>query len=60
MKRAFIITSMSSSDLFYKPLWLGLIKPYSLKALPVTIIWLKLTYELLTRDYDEKKYTAQL
>lgn len=57
---AFIITSMSSSDLFYKPLWLGLIKPYSLKALPVTIIWLKLTYELLTRDYDERKYTAQL
>lgn len=54
---AFIITSMSSSDLFIKKLWLELIKPYSLKALPVTIIWLKLTYELYTRDYDEKKYT---
>lgn len=53
---AFIITSMSSSDLFYKPLWVGLIKPYSLKALPVTIIWLKLTYEICKRDYDERKY----
>lgn len=51
---AFILTSMSSSDLFYKPWWREIIKPYSLKALPVTIIWLKLTYELLTRNYHEE------
>lgn len=50
---AFIFTSMSSSDLFYKPLWREVIKPYSLKALPVTIIWLKLTYELCKRDYED-------
>lgn len=50
---AFILTSMSSSDLFYKPLWREVIKPYSLKALPVTIIWLKLIYELCKRDYEE-------
>lgn len=50
---AFILTSMSSSDLFYKPLWHEVIKPYSLKALPVTIIWLKLIYELCKRDYEE-------
>ena len=56
---AFIITSMSPSDLFPKPIWRELIKPYSLKALPVVFVWLKLTYELYTRDYDEKKYTAQ-
>ena len=50
---AFIFTTMSSSDLFYKPLWREVIKPYSLKALPVTIIWLKLTYELCKRDYED-------
>ena len=50
---AFIFTTMSSSDLFYKPLWREIIKPYSLKALPVTIIWLKLTYELCKRDYED-------
>ena len=53
MVLAFILTSMSSSDLFYKPLWREVIKPYSLKALPVTIIWLKLTYELCKRDYED-------
>jgi len=53
MVLAFILTSMSSSDLFYKPLWREIIKPYSLKALPVTIIWLKLTYELCKRDYED-------
>ena len=55
---AFIITSMSPSDLFPKEIWRQLIKPYSLKALPVALIWFKLTYELLTKDYDTEKYTA--
>jgi len=27
-------------------------KPYGLKALPVAIVWLKLCYELYTRDYS--------
>ena len=48
---AFIITSMSPSDLFPKVVWSQLIKPYSLKALPVAIIWFKLIYEMLTKDY---------
>ena len=51
---AFIITSMSPSDLFPKQIWRELIKPYSLKALPVVFIWLKLTYELYTRDYSSE------
>ena len=55
---AFIITSMSPSDLFPKEVWRQLIKPYSLKALPVALIWFKLTYELLTKDYDTEKYPA--
>ena len=56
---AFIITSMSPSDLFPKQIWRELIKPYSLKALPVVFVWLKLTYELYTRDYDETKYIEE-
>ena len=57
---AFVFTSMSSSDLFYKRLWVELIKPYSLKALPVTIIWLKLIYELCTRDYEKSNHSHPL
>jgi hypothetical protein len=30
------------------------VQPYALKALPVTLIWLKLCYELYTRDYSTK------
>lgn len=55
---AFIITSMSPSDLFPKRITNEFIKPYSLKALPVVLIWLKLTYELYVKDYDRKKYIA--
>ena len=32
-----------------------LVFPYALKALPVTLIWLKLCYELYTRDYSTKQ-----
>lgn len=56
---AFIITSMSPSDLFPKQIWRELIKPYSLKALPVVLIWFKLTYELCMRDYDRENYLSQ-
>ena len=49
---AFILTSMSPSDLFPKQIWKEIVKPYSLKALPVVFIWFKLTYELLTKDYN--------
>lgn len=55
---AFIVTSMTPSDLFPKVLWREVIKPYSLKALPTTIIWLKLTYELLKRNYNEESYDS--
>ena len=55
---ALIVTSLSPSDLFPKAIQQGLIKPYSLKALPVAVIWFKLIYEALTKDYEEKEYTA--
>jgi hypothetical protein len=53
---AFIITSMSPSDLFPTVVWRELIKPYSLKALPVALIWFKLSYELCTLNYNIEDY----
>ncbi len=47
----FVITSMSPSDLFPAFVRRELIQPYALKALPVTIVWAKLMWELMTRDY---------
>ncbi len=47
----FIISSLSPGDLFPKAIYRGLIQPYALKALPVTIVWFKLCYEMYTCDY---------
>lgn len=48
---AFILTSMSPSDLFPAYLREHYVKPYALKALPCIIIWCKLIVEMLTADY---------
>ncbi|MEF9986954.1 MAG: glycosyltransferase family 87 protein [Bacteroidales bacterium] len=48
---AFILTSMSPSDLFPRYLKIHYVYPYALKALPCVLIWLKLTYELCFKDY---------
>lgn len=50
---AFILTSMSPSDLFPAYLRKTFVHPYALKALPCMIIWLKLCYEILVKDYTE-------
>lgn len=52
---AFIVTSMSPSDLFPQYVRINYISPYALKALPCAIIWFKLTYELLSKDYCAQK-----
>ena len=52
---AFVLTSLSPSDLFPAFIRKELVQPYALKALPVALIWLKLCYEILTRDYAEAK-----
>lgn len=51
---AFILTSLSPSDLF--PRWLRehYVYPYALKALPVALIWFKLVWEMLTRNYSKE------
>lgn len=47
MVLAFIVTSLSPSDLFPRYLRYYWIQPYALKALPVALIWFKLNYELI-------------
>jgi len=48
---AMALTSFSPSDLFPKFIRNEFIKPYSLKALPCVLIWLAVSYQLLTRDF---------
>jgi hypothetical protein len=48
---AFILSSMSPSDLFPAYIRNTWVKPYALKALPIALIWLKLCYEMYVRDY---------
>jgi hypothetical protein len=48
---AMALTSFSPSDLFPKFIRNEFIKPYSLKALPCVLIWLAITYQLLTSDF---------
>ena len=48
----FVLSSLSPSDLFPAYLRKEWVQPYALKALPVTIVWLKLCWEMWTRDYS--------
>lgn len=50
---AFVLTSLSPSDLFPAYLRKEWVQPYALKALPVTLVWLKLCYEICTKNYAE-------
>ena len=47
----FIITSLSPTDIFPTYIKQAIIQPYALKALPVFIVWIKLSYEMCTKDY---------
>ena len=50
----FVITSLSSTDLFPGNIRTYWIRAFALKAFPVVLIWLKLVLEMCTRDYDEQ------
>ncbi|MBO4801464.1 MAG: DUF2029 domain-containing protein [Bacteroidaceae bacterium] len=54
----FILSSMSPSDLFPAYLRKEWVQPYALKALPITLVWLKLCWEMLSRDYAPKDSRA--
>lgn len=49
---AFILTSMSPSDLFPSFIRKQYVVPYALKALPCVLIWFKLSYEMCRNDYS--------
>ena len=50
---ALLLTSFSPSDLFPRRIYHHYIIPYALKALPCVMVWLKLMWEMMTRDYGE-------
>ena len=52
---AFILSSLSPSDLFPAYLRREWVQPYALKALPVVMIWLQLCFEMLTCNYEPKQ-----
>ncbi len=58
MVLAFVLTSLSPSDLFPAYLRREWVQPYALKALPVAIVWLQLCYEMMLRDYGQKPLDA--
>lgn len=53
---AFVLTSLSPSDLFPAYIRKEIIQPYALKALPIILIWGKTCYELITKNYDTTEF----
>lgn len=51
MVYVFIFCTMAHSDFMPKFIREEWMRPYGLKALPVVIVWLKLCYEICTKDY---------
>lgn len=49
---AFVLTSLSPSDLMPSFLRRDWIQPFALKSLPIVVIWLKLSFEMLSKQYD--------
>lgn len=49
----FILTSLSPTDLFPGYIRTFWIRAFALKSLPVVLIWLKLVWEMCTRDYTQ-------
>lgn len=48
-----ILTCFSTSDLFPKHIKQMYIKKYSLKALPCVVVWFRVIYELLVKDFSK-------
>jgi hypothetical protein len=58
---ALVLTNFSPSDLFPRYLRVNYVLPYYLNVLPCLMIWLKIVYEMLTREFksfpEETKWT---
>ena len=48
----FLLSSMGSSDLYPRVIKREYIQAYSLKALPCLIVWLKLCWEMMVKNYE--------
>lgn len=57
---ALLITSLSPSDLFPSYIRTQYIVPYKLKSIPCFLIWLKIIYETLTRDFAKEKESTPI
>ena len=55
MVYVFFFCTMAHSDLMPRFIREEYMKPYGLKALPVALVWLKLCYEMLIKDYRPDK-----
>jgi len=55
---ALLITSFANSDVIPRYIRVNYIMPYSLIALPCLMIWLKIIYEMLTRDFGKELIAA--
>jgi hypothetical protein len=56
---AFVLTSLSPTDIFPRFLRETFVNPYSLKALPCILIWLKILYDMVTFN-NSKSYDYQI
>ena len=57
---AFLFTIMSPTDLYPKYIREHFFMPYAIKAVPCIIIWVKLLFELLTKDFSFKTPEASM
>ena len=58
MVYVFFFCTMAHSDLMPRFIREEYMKPYGLKALPVIFVWLKLCYEIMTKDYQPIPHKA--
>ena len=53
----FLLSSMGSSDLYPRAIKREYIQAYALKALPCFIVWLKLCWEMMVKNYEPHPQT---
>ena len=56
---AFILTSLSPSDLFPKYIRINYIQHYSLKALPCVMVWFVIIFQMLIADFKNHKLNIE-
>ena len=55
----FLFTVLSPTDLYPGYIKHNIFIPYSIKAIPCIIIWVKMLYELMTEDFSANKIISQ-